>query len=41
LKQLEIGEKNHNIDTYIICAELAFKFKKTIPNEEFEKLNYN
>jgi hypothetical protein len=39
-KQLEIGRKNHNIETYLALAIINFLTKKHSNNEAFEKLNY-
>jgi hypothetical protein len=40
-KQMQIGQKNHNIDAYLKVAEMNYRFNgSNPPNKSFEKLNY-
>ena len=39
MKQIQIGQKNHNIAAYIGKAFVAYLKKKYPDNEDFEKLN--
>ena len=41
MRQINIGNKNHNIPRYIRLAEFLHREGVNLPNSEFEKLNYN
>jgi hypothetical protein len=40
MKQTEIGQKNHNIETYLAKAFVNWFKEKHPENDVFEKLNY-
>jgi hypothetical protein len=40
MKQIQIGNKNHNIDRYIQIAETAMRLGMKLKNHHFEITNY-